>query len=140
MDAIIVFRCDEYIETAIQDHDANLIAVLQRPRAIGLKLNKDKLRLRQAKVNRMGSILNAEGIRPDPDKVRAINNMKRPENVNAVQRFIRLVTYLSRSLPHLSEICEPLQRLTDKGSIWSWQSQQEDASQNVKNRSPTGRS
>ena len=56
----------------------------------------------------MGSILTAEGLRPDPEKVSAITNKKRPENVKAVQRFIGLATYLSRFLPHLSETCEPL--------------------------------
>ena len=65
----------------------------------------------------MGSILTAEGLRPDPEKVSFITNMKRPENVKAVQRFIGLATYLSRFLPHLSETCEPLRRLTDKGAL-----------------------
>lgn len=132
MDDIIVFGCGENMETAIQDHDSNLLAVLQRARAVGLKLNKDKFKLRQTEVKYMDSILTADGTCPDPDKVSAIYNMKRPENVKAVQRFIGLVTYLSRFLPHLSETCEPLRRLTDKGAIWSWQSQQEDAFRNVK--------
>ena len=108
MDDIIVFGCGDNMETAIQDLDANLIAVLQRARAVGLKLNKDKFRLRQTDVKYMCSILTAENIRPDPDKVGAVNNMMRPENVKAVQRFIELVTYLSRFLSHLSETCDPL--------------------------------
>ena len=58
--------------------------------------------------------------------------MNRPENVKTVQRFIGLATYLSRFLPHLSEICEPLRRLRDKGALYTWQSQQEEAFQNVK--------
>jgi hypothetical protein len=69
MDDIIVFGCGDNMETAILDHDADLIAVLQRARAVGLKLNKDKFRLRQTEVKYMGSILTAEGICPDPDKV-----------------------------------------------------------------------
>lgn len=80
----------------------------------------------------MGNILTADGIRPDPDKVTAITDMRRPENVKAVQRFIGLATYLSRFMPHLSETCKPLRRLTDKGALWSWQSQQEEAFQSVK--------
>ena len=132
MDDIIVYGCGETMDSAIQDHDRNLTAVLQRAREVGLKLNKDKFKLRQTEVKYMGSILTAEGLRPDPEKVSAITKMKRPENVKAVQRFIGLATYLSRFLPHLSETCEPLRRLTDKGALWTWQSQQEDAFQNVK--------
>lgn len=111
MDDIIVYGCGETMDSAIQDHDRNLTAVLQRAREVGLKLNKDKFKLRQTEVKYMGSILTAEGLRPDPEKVSAITNMKRPENVKAVQRFIGLATYLSRFLPHLSETCEPLRRL-----------------------------
>ena len=132
MDDIIVYGCGETMDSAIQDHDRNLTAVLQRAREVGLKLNKDQFKLRQTEDKYMGSILTAEGLRPDPEKVSAITNMKRPENVKAVQRFIGLATYLSRFLPHLSETCEPLRRLTDKGALWTWQSQQEDAFQNVK--------
>lgn len=132
MDDIIVYGCGQTMESAIQDHDRNLTAVLQRARDVGLKLNKDKFKLRQTEVKYMGNILTADGIRPDPDKVTAITDMRRPENVKAVQRFIGLATYLSRFMPHLSETCEPLRRLTDKGALWSWQSQQEEAFQSVK--------
>ena len=98
----------------IQDHDRNLTVVLQRAQEVGLKLNMDKSKLCQTEVKYMGSILTAEWLRPDPEKVSAITNMKRPENVKAVQRFIDLATYLSRFLPHLSETCEPLRRLKTK--------------------------
>ena len=113
IDDIIVYGCGETMDSAIDDHDRNLTAVLQRAREVGLKLNKDKFKLPQTEVKYMGSILTAEGLRPDPEKVSAITNMKRPENVKAVQRFIGLATYLSRFLPHLSETCESLRRLTE---------------------------
>ena len=35
-------------------------------------------------------------------------------------------------MPHLSEACEPLRRLTTKDSIWHWESQQEEAYTTVK--------
>ena len=77
MDDIIVYGCGETMDSAIQDHDRNLTAVLQRAREVGLKLNKDKFKLRQTEVEYMGSILTAEGLRPDPEKVSAITSMKR---------------------------------------------------------------
>lgn len=81
MDDIIVYGCGQTMESAIQDHDRNLTAFLQRAREVGLKLNKDKFKLRQTEVKYMGNILTADGIRPDPDKVTAITDMRRPENV-----------------------------------------------------------
>ena len=132
IDDILVYGKGQTIDEAIADHDRNLKALLDRARQMGLKLNKDKLKLRQSEVKYMGQILTPNGIRPDPEKVKAINDMPRPTNAKAVQRFIGMATYLSKYLPHLSETCEPLRRLTDKDAVWSWQSQQEDAFQNVK--------
>ncbi|XP_062610719.1 uncharacterized protein K02A2.6-like [Saccostrea cucullata] len=68
MDDIIVYGRGQTMESAIRDNDRNLTAVLQRAREVGLKLNKDKFKLRQTEVKYMGSILTAVGIRPDPDK------------------------------------------------------------------------
>lgn len=60
-----------------------------------------KFKLRQTKVKYIVNIFTVDGIQPDPDKVAAIN---RHENVNAVQRFIGLATYLSWFMPHLSNL------------------------------------
>lgn len=52
-------------------------------------------------------------------------DMPKPVNVKGVQRFLGLGTYLSKIYPLLSDVCEPLRRLTDKDAIFSWQNQQE---------------
>ena len=43
-----------------------------------------------------------------------------------------LANYLSKFLSQLSELCEPLRRLTHKGIEWSWSAEQEKAFENVK--------
>ena len=58
--------------------------------------------------------------------------MNRPTDVAAVQRLLGFVNYLARFMPHLSDVCEPLRRLTDKESLWDWQSSQEQAFQKIK--------
>ena len=131
-DDILVYGSGESMEDAITDHDKKLCAVLERARQVGLKLNKEKMKFRQSEIKYMGEILTSSGARPDPDKVKAITEMPRPENVKAVQRYVGLVTYLSKFCPHLSETCEPLRRLTVKNAEWSWQSQQEAAFESVK--------
>ena len=61
----------------------------------------------------MGHLLTSDGIKPDPDKVSAIQDMPMPANVAAIQdmpipanvaaiqRFNGTVTYLSKFLHHL---------------------------------------
>ena len=69
----------------------------------------------------MGHIITKDATRPDPEKVRAILEMPVPENHQAVQRFIGMVTYLNVFCPLLSDIIHPLQQLlkTDMQFTWS---------------------
>ena len=75
----------------------------------------------------MGYILGSEGLQADPEKIQAIQNMPRPTDVHGGQRLIGVVTYLSKFLPQLSTVCEPLRRLTDSNSVFDWLPQHEDA-------------
>ena len=86
----------------------------------------------------MGHLLTQEGLKPDPMKVRAIADMRRPEDKKAAQRFLGCVNYLSRFMPQLSETCEPLRCLTEKDTVFAWEGQQEAAFTSIKSLiSPT---
>lgn len=61
-----------------------------------------------------GHILSAEGLKAGPEKVRAVLDMPNPTDAKGVQRCVGFVNYLSRFMPRLSAVCEPLRRLLDK--------------------------
>ena len=63
----------------------------------------------------------------DLSKVKVITKMLVPTNVAAIQRLLGLAQYLSKFLPHLSEITKPLQVLTQKDIAWTWESAQQEA-------------
>ena len=117
---------------AAKDHDSNLRRLLERCRERNIKLNKDKFKFKCSKVPFIGHLLTNEGIKPDPRKVEAICNMPRPEDVQAVQRFVNTVKYLSKFLEGLSDMCEPLQRLMYKDVPWVWSQEQELAFEKIK--------
>ena len=106
------------LETATSDHDKNLRIVLERARERNLTLNKDKVRLRLTEVPYIGHLLTADGLKPDPKKVEAILMMPKPTDVKSVKRFLGMANYLSKFLPHLSTVTEPLRRLEDKHVEW----------------------
>ena len=58
--------------------------------------------------------------------------MPKPEDVQAVQRFVNTVKYLSRFLEDLSDMSEPLRRLTHKDVPWEWSQEQEEAFAKIK--------
>ncbi|XP_063951721.1 uncharacterized protein K02A2.6-like [Lytechinus pictus] len=119
-DDFIVFGSGDTKEEALADHDRNLEEFLKRARKVNLKLNRAKLKLRQSTVTYMGHKLSTDGLRPDPEKIRAVVGMAPPADKKGVQRLLGSVTYLAKFLPRLSEVAEPLRRLTDKEAHFEW--------------------
>ena len=131
-DDLLIIGQGETEEEANQDHDRNLKGLLDRCRAKNIKLNKDKFKFKCKEVSFIGHVLSKDGLKPDPKKVEAITKMERPADVPAVQRFVGLVKYLSKFLNNLSEMCEPLCRLTHKDAEWMWTEEQETAFERIK--------
>ena len=77
-DDILVVGYGEMQEEAEANHDNNLRRLLNRARQVKLKLNKDKMNLRMTEVKYMGHVITRDGIKPDPAKVSAIENMPKP--------------------------------------------------------------
>ena len=103
-----------------ESHDAALKHVLDRARERNIKFNRSKIQLRVDKVKYLGSIVSAEGFRPDPDKIKAIVDMPQPQNKQDLQRLLGVVNYLSQYIPNMSEITAPLRSLLKKETQWSW--------------------
>ena len=80
----------------------------------------------------MGYILGSEGLQADPETIQAIQNMPCPTDIHGVQRLIGVVTYLSKFVPQLSTVCEPLLRLKESSSVIDWLPQHEDAFVSIK--------
>ena len=75
----------------------------------------------------MDHLLTSEGLKPDPTKVEAILEMPPPTDVKGVKRFLKMVKYLAKFLPVLSDMTQPLRDLEDKDVEWSWLKQHEQA-------------
>ena len=118
-DFVVVGRGHSEAE-AIHDHDKNLQALLQQCEERGVRLNADKLKLRMHKVPFIGHRATDQGLCVDPAKVQAIKEMPTPKDVAGVQRLLGLTQYLSKFLPHLSDITKPLRKLTQKETAWVW--------------------
>ncbi|KAK9539543.1 hypothetical protein VZT92_004643 [Zoarces viviparus] len=112
-----------------EEHDANLRAMLERTRERGIKLNKDKRIICVSEVSYFGHKLTREGIKPDPNKVKAIKEMAPPRNKAELETILGMVTYLSKFAPRLSEAIAPLRELLKENSEFTWDSNQDVAFQ-----------
>ncbi|XP_034095415.1 uncharacterized protein K02A2.6-like [Gymnodraco acuticeps] len=131
-DDILVVGCGDTDAEAEEDHNTNLRALMQRCRAVKLRLSERKLQFKLKAVHFHGHVLSTEGLKIDPEKTQAVLDMPTPTDAKAVQRMIGFVTYLAKFLPGLSEICEPLRRLLDKDTAWHWLPKHDDAIREIK--------
>lgn len=76
-------------------------------------------------VSYVGHILTADGLKPDKEKVRAIQNMPEPVDKAALMRFLGLLQYLAKFVPNMSDISAPLRKLLEGNIAWHWESEQQ---------------
>ena len=131
-DDILVWGSGDTAAEAESNHDENLHNLLERAQHKGLKFNKKKCQFKTTTTEFQGHILTTQGLQADPKKVRAILDMKAPSNVAEVRILRGAIGYLSRYLPSLSTVIEPISRLTKEDVPWHWETTQERAFRDVK--------
>ena len=68
----------------------------------------------------LGYIVSARGIEPNPNKVSAITNMKRPMCVKDIQKLIGCMAALSRFISRLGEKGLPFFKVLKASELFSW--------------------
>ena len=131
-DDFVTVGFGDTLEKATSDHDRNLEAFLQRCGDRGLKLNPEKIQLCKQEVPFIGHVATGQGLCVDPAKVQAILAMPPPTDVAAVRRLLGFTQYLSKFLPHLSDITKPLRGITQLDAEWTWDHTQQHALDTLK--------
>ena len=78
--------------STIQEHDERLRATLVRAKENGIKFNPRKLQRCSNQVKFFGELLTKDGLKPDPEKVAAVKEMK--------TNFVLIHTYLYTHIIH----------------------------------------
>src|SRR5271163_1412632 len=60
------------------------------------------------------------GLKCDPLRVDAINQMPPPTDVQGLQRLLGVLNYMARLIPQMSKITAPLRTLIRSDVAWSW--------------------
>ncbi|GFY52797.1 transposon Tf2-9 polyprotein [Trichonephila inaurata madagascariensis] len=103
-----------------EEHCKLLRRTLLKARKANLKFNVLKTHLSQTSVNYLGHGLSDEGIKPNPKKIRALEEFATPNCKEDLQRFLGMVTYLAKFTPHLSNLTHNLSSFLKKDFVWTW--------------------
>ena len=103
-----------------EEHDSNLEKVMDRILESGLKLNRQKCVFGATEMTFLGHIVSADGVKPDPDKIKAIIKMDVPKAVTELQRFLGMINYYRRFVPNFAKFSSPLNALMRKDTPFVW--------------------
>ena len=115
-----------------EEHDERLVKVLQRLKDSGITLNPDKCLFSTSRLQYLGQVIDSDGIRKDPAKVKAITELPEPKDVPDVRRFLSMVNQQMKFLPNLAEMTKPIRDLLKKDTEWIWDSPQKEAFDQLK--------
>ena len=114
MDDVLVFGENH------DEHNQRLEAVLRRVKEAGATLNPEKCEFCKETITFLGHVIDAEGIRADPEKTEAISKMCPPTSVPEVRRFLGMANQLGKFTPNLAKLTQPLRELLGKNRAWTW--------------------
>ena len=113
-DDIVVYGVSE------EDHDANLVNLLNVAQIEGLVLNSKKLELKHPRVSFFGAEYSADNMHPCPKKIQGITEMTPPTDKQRLVSFIGMVTYMGNFVPRLSHHTEPLRAMLKQDAVFTW--------------------
>ncbi|XP_052131635.1 uncharacterized protein K02A2.6-like [Frankliniella occidentalis] len=116
----------------IPTHDERLRIVLDKVHNAGLRIRPNKCLFRTDAVVFLGFRVDIKGIHPVKDKVDAIRHFPSPRDKQQLQSFLGLVNFYDRYFPDKATRFEPLYRLLNKDTPWSWTEEHETAVKYVK--------
>lgn len=114
IDDAIVFSKD------MESHLATLNLLFQRLKEYGFHVKAEKCRFFQLQLGYLGHIVDKQGIRPDPEKVKAIVAIPPPNNVSELRSFLGAINFYGRFVRNLHELRHPMDQLLKKESKWRW--------------------
>ncbi len=114
LDDILIFS------PSLQVHVQHVRRVLQRLLENRLFAKAEKCMFHAQSVTFLGSVVSAEGISMDPDKVCAVIDWPVPDSRVALQRFLGFANFYRRFIRNFSQVAAPLTFLTSSKTRFAW--------------------
>lgn len=106
--------CFSYIDDILvfsrsrAEHLEHLEKLFERLSKFGILLNESKCSFGQEEVTFLGYTVSAKGTRPLDDKIKTIQDFPPPKTAKGLRRFLGMINFYRRFLPHAAEAQSPL--------------------------------
>ena len=118
-----IFNFVDDVIIATDDIDSHILAIrlfLKRMAETGWKIKIEKSSILKTEVLFLGFIISAEGVKPDPERIKIYAEWERPQNARQVIAFVQSLNYYKRFIKDFSVLSAPLYDLTKKDSPYTW--------------------
>lgn len=109
LDDIIVFS------TSLQEHSENLEKVFKKLREANFKIQLDKAEFLHKEVAFLGHLVTSQGVKPNPDKIKAIQDFPIPRTQKEIKSFLGLLGYYRKFIRDFAKLTKPLTECLKKG-------------------------
>ena len=128
IEGVVVYLDDILVTGSTEEaHLKALEEVLSRLERAGLKVKRSKCVFMRPSVTYLGHVIDADGLHPLKERVRAIKEAPTPRSVPELKSHLGMLSYYSKFLPNLSSTLHPLYDLLKKDVNWRWGAAQEKA-------------
>ena len=117
-----------------EEHMKHVEMVLKRIQEANLMIKLKKCKWFEEETEYLGHKIGRGGIRPNPDNIEKIKNMKIPTNVKEVRAVLGLCSYYRKFIAGFSKIAKPLNELLKKDIKFEWTQKQQDAFEELKTK------
>ena len=104
------------------DHQKHVRITFSILRAHHLVVKREKCQFGETQVKYLGHIICSNGVKVDPDKIKAMEGWPKPSNVKALRGFLGLTGYYRKFTTCYGNIAAPLTSMLKKKSFF-WNSE-----------------
>lgn len=92
----------------LQQHEQHIRLVFDRLRKFKLTINPSKCVFGQSEIEFLGHLITPDGLKPRPEKIEVIKSFPLPKLACELKRFLAMVNFYRRFIPHAIEHQQPL--------------------------------
>lgn len=130
---VFVYLDDIVVITQTFDKHLEILEeVFRRLREANLTVSFDKCRFCRAEMEFLGYVVDKNGLRVNPDKVKAMLEIPTPKNVREVRRVVGTFSWYRRFIPNFSSVISSITDLLKKNRKFVWTLECEKAFQQMK--------
>jgi hypothetical protein len=103
-----------------EEHLEHIKKVFEKLREANLKMKLKKCEFAMRNIKFLGHVVGKDGLKPDPDNIKKVKELKPPENLKDVRAILGLCSYYRRFIKGFSKIAKPINELLQKDTPLEW--------------------